>query len=229
MDSILERVAAPVRRDIAEWRKLGYHRSTPVTPRTLALAAVLVSAAPAARAGEAACWFENGVVVVPAQVMGVSGDFILDTGQARTQLAETQAQTAGFEATALTGEVRLAGQRLQRRAVAVADSTLQRGGAMTMGLLPGQDVLTLPTIRAKLDAQLRGLGGGFLPEPLIRPYVEAGRLVMREAQRPTRKIRMSYAWRNAGNLGPGRALQWWLSQLERPATRQALLERHRHP
>lgn len=116
---------------------------------------------------------------------------------------------------------------VKHRAVAVADSTLQRGGAMTMGLLPGQDVLTLPTIRAKLDAQLRGVGGGFLPEPLIRPYVETGRLVIREAQRPTRKIRMSYAWRNAGNLGPGRALQWWLSQLERPATRQALLERHR--
>ena len=37
---------------------------------------------------------------------------------------------------------------------------------------------------------------------------------------------MSYAWRNAGNLGPGRALQWWLAQLESAATRSALLERH---
>ena len=38
---------------------------------------------------------------------------------------------------------------------------------------------------------------------------------------------MSYAWRNVGTLGPGRALQWWLTQLESPQTRTALLERHR--
>lgn len=114
---------------------------------------------------------------------------------------------------------------VRHRAVAVSDSA-QRG-ALTMGLLPGQDVFTVPTVRAKLQAQLRGLGGGFLPEPLIRPYVQGGRLVVRAAQRPVRKIRMSYAWRNAGNVGPGRALQWWLAQLESATTRLALLERHR--
>jgi DNA-binding transcriptional LysR family regulator len=116
---------------------------------------------------------------------------------------------------------------LKHRAVAVSDSAQQRAGVLTMGLLSGQDVFTVSTIRAKLDAQLRGLGGGFLPEPLARPYVESGRLVVRDVQRPTRRIRMSYAWRHGGNPGPGRALQWWLAQLERPGTRQALLERHR--
>jgi DNA-binding transcriptional LysR family regulator len=115
---------------------------------------------------------------------------------------------------------------MRHRAVAVSDSALQRGAALTMGLLAGQDVFTVPSIRAKLDAQLRGLGGGFLPEPLARPYLASGRLVERAVQRPTRKIRMSYAWRSAGNLGPGRALQWWLAQLESQATRSALLERH---
>ncbi|MET0274155.1 MAG: aspartyl protease family protein, partial [Phenylobacterium sp.] len=98
-----------------------------MTPRTLAFAALLACAASAARAGEAACWFENGVVVVPAEVMGVAGDYILDTGQAQTQLAETQAQSAGFEATAPTGEVRLAGQRLEGRPVAVADLDVRAG------------------------------------------------------------------------------------------------------
>jgi DNA-binding transcriptional LysR family regulator len=63
--------------------------------------------------------------------------------------------------------------------VAVADSA-QRGG-MTMGLLGGQDVLTVDTMQAKMQAQLRGLGGGFLPEPMVRPYVEAGRLVAHAA------------------------------------------------
>lgn len=117
---------------------------------------------------------------------------------------------------------------IRHRVVAVSDSALQRSMALTLGLLTGQDVLTVPTMRAKLDAQLRGLGGGFLPEPLARPYVESGRLVVREIQRaPRRTIRLSYAWRNPGNLGPGRALQWWLTQLESATTRTALLERHR--
>lgn len=116
---------------------------------------------------------------------------------------------------------------LKHRAVAVADSAQQRGGVLTLGLLAGQDVCTVATMRAKLDAQLRGLGGGFLPEPMARPYLESGRLVARDVQRPSRTIRMNYAWRSVGNLGPGRALQWWLAQLESAATRTALLERHR--
>lgn len=117
---------------------------------------------------------------------------------------------------------------MKYRAVAVSDSAQQRSNALTMGLLAGQDVFTVSTMRAKLDAQLRGLGGGFLPEPLARPYLESGRLLPREVQRASRRnLRLSYAWRNAGPLGPGRALQWWLGQLESPATRTALLERHR--
>lgn len=112
----------------------------------------------------------------------------------------------------------------QHRAVAVSDS-VQRGTALTLGLLAGQDVLTVSTMRAKLDAQLRGLGGGFVPEPMARPYIESGRLVAKPVQRSTQRlVRMSYAWRTAG--GTGRALQWWLEQLEQPATRRALLERH---
>jgi DNA-binding transcriptional LysR family regulator len=114
---------------------------------------------------------------------------------------------------------------LQRhRAIAVADS-VQRGAALTRGLLAGQDVLTVPTMRTKLDAQLRGLGGGFVPEPMARPYIETGLLVVKQVQRSAQRlVRMSYAWRSAG--GTGRALQWWLEQLEKPATRRALLERH---
>ncbi len=118
-------------------------------------------------------------------------------------------------------------QLMKHRAVAVADSAQQRGNAITLGLLAGQDVFTVSTMAAKLDAQLRGLGGGFLPEPLARPYLASGRLVALEVQRPNRNIRMSYAWRSVGHLGPGRALQWWLAQLESAATRTALLERHR--
>lgn len=111
---------------------------------------------------------------------------------------------------------------LRHRAVAVADSA-QRGGGLTIGLLAGQDVFTVASMPAKLDAQLRGLGGGFVPECLARPHIEAGHLVVKKTERPPRVVRVSYAWRGGTEHQQGRALQWWLQQLESPATRRALL------
>ncbi|KRI00279.1 LysR substrate-binding domain-containing protein [Curvibacter sp. PAE-UM] len=111
---------------------------------------------------------------------------------------------------------------LRHRAVAVADSA-QRGSGLTIGLLAGQDVFTVASMQAKLDAQLRGLGGGFVPESMARPHIEAGHLVVKKTERPTRVIRVSYAWRGSAEQQQGRALQWWLQQLESPATRRALL------
>ncbi len=113
------------------------------------------------------------------------------------------------------------------RVVAVADSARQDG--VTMGILGGQEVMTVDTIDAKIKAQLRGLGGGFLPEPIARPYVAAGRLVVRAVARPARTVSMHYAWRGPGHSAAGRALQWWLDQLRKPATRKALMENHHHP
>lgn len=113
----------------------------------------------------------------------------------------------------------------QHRAVAVADS-VQRGTGMTIGLLPGQDVFTVPTMLAKVQAQVRGMGVGFLPESWAKPLLEAGHLVAREVARPRRVTQVGYAWRipdgSEGEHG-GRALQWWLKQLKSPATRSALL------
>jgi molybdate transport repressor ModE-like protein len=112
---------------------------------------------------------------------------------------------------------------LAHRVVAVADS-VQRGDGVTIGLLGGQDVFTVPGMLAKLDAQMRGLGAGFLPEYLARPYINSGRLVEKKVTAPPRVQRVRYAWR--GNDGTsGRALQWWLKQLESTQTRSALLER----
>jgi molybdate transport repressor ModE-like protein len=112
------------------------------------------------------------------------------------------------------------------RAVAVADST-QRGNGITHNLQPGQDVLTVPTMQHKLEAQLRGLGAGFLPLPLALPFIHAGRLVVKTVQRPNRVIHLAYAWRQPRNSGDtGRALRWWLERLQHPTTRAALLNNH---
>lgn len=110
----------------------------------------------------------------------------------------------------------------QHRAVAVADS-IARGNGVTVGLLDGQDVLTVASMRDKIEAQLRGLGAGFVPECLARPYLETGRLVAKRTVRAQRTVRVSYAWRQIGRGAVGRALSWWLGQLESPLTRAALL------
>ncbi len=116
----------------------------------------------------------------------------------------------------------------QHRAVAVADS-VQRGTGLTVGLFSGQDVFTVASMRDKLDAQLRGLGGGNLPRAMAQPYIDTGRLVVRKTERGQRHPTVHYAWRTGKQQGQGRALQWWLQQLESPATRTALLEQHRSP
>jgi DNA-binding transcriptional LysR family regulator len=117
-------------------------------------------------------------------------------------------------------------ERAQYRAVAVADSTL-RGTGITHNLVPGQDVLTVPTMQHKLEAQLRGLGAGFLPLAMAQPFIHAGRLVVKAVERPARTIRMAYAWRQPRNAGDaGRALRWWLDRLQHPTTRTALLQNH---
>ena len=134
------------------------------------------------------------------------------------------------------------------RVVAVADTT-QRGKGVSIGLLPGQDVLTVPTMGHKLEAQLRGLGCGFLPWSHAEPHVLAGQLVVKTTQRGARVARVGCAWRappgwgaaatgtatgsaplappsaatRASTAAHGKALAWWLAQLATPHTRQALL------
>lgn len=113
----------------------------------------------------------------------------------------------------------------QHRIVAIADSA-RSFTPITVGVQPGQDVLTVPSLAAKLEAQLRGLGCGSLPEPLLRRHVEAGRLVVKQTRLTTRRVGLRYAWHAPSNSAPGLALQWWLAQLRSAATRKALLEQH---
>ena len=110
----------------------------------------------------------------------------------------------------------------QHRAVAVADS-VQRGGGLTSGLLSGQDVFTVPNVSAKLEAQLRGIGSGFLPESLALPYIKTGRLLEKRVERVERMVHVSYAWRKTSESSRGNALKWWLEQLSSAKTRTSLL------
>ena len=115
---------------------------------------------------------------------------------------------------------------LQHRLIAVADSGVRSN--ISFGVVSGQDVLTVDSMQAKVEAQIRGIGAGFLPRGMVQTYLDAGLLVTRQVQRASRNLRLSYGWPGATHRTPGRALQWWLQQLESPATRRALMENHHH-
>jgi len=117
----------------------------------------------------------------------------------------------------------------EQRGIAVADSA-QRMSPVTLNLQPGQDVLTVSSMQAKLEALMMNLGGGFVPEQLAREHIQAGRLVVKAVQRQRMTAVLAYGWRSAAAPQPqrppqGLALQWWLRQLESQTTRTALLTR----
>ena len=93
------------------------------------------------------------------------------------------------------------------RAVVAADTSRQLA-PRSVGLLAGQDTLTVPDMDAKLAAQVAGLGCGFLPAFLAAPEVAAGRLVVKTVEPPRPPLRLHAAWREAR---PGRALAWWIA------------------
>jgi DNA-binding transcriptional LysR family regulator len=120
------------------------------------------------------------------------------------------------------------GDLVHHRAVAVADSA-QRLSPRTVNLLPGQEVLTVNSMADKIELQRRGLGCGYVPQHLVQGLIDRGELLVKATQRQTLQPSLAYAWRcSIGPKGarrppPGLALQWWLRQLGRDATRQALL------
>lgn len=108
----------------------------------------------------------------------------------------------------------------QYRAVAVADS----GRALppvTAGLLHGQDTLTVPSLQAKLAAQLAGLGCGHLPRSLAAPYFASGDLIEKQTTEPKPGGAAHFAWRNASR---SKSLKWFVQRLSEPATQAALLK-----
>ncbi|MBH9553515.1 LysR family transcriptional regulator [Inhella gelatinilytica] len=118
-------------------------------------------------------------------------------------------------------ENKLSALEIARHRIITVGDTARQLAPRTIGVLPGQDVLTLPSLQAKFDAQLKGLGCGWLPEPLVRDAVQRGLLVVKDTF-DERVSHFHYAWRN-GPQPAGKALAWWLDQLRSEVTRKALL------
>ena len=126
---------------------------------------------------------------------------------------------APFHPLASCSEPIAASMLQQHRAVAVADSS-RALPVRTTGLLTGQDTLTVASVRAKLLAQVAGLGCGHLPRSLAAPYLATGALVEKATTEPKPIGTCQIAWRNAAR---GKSLAWFVERLSDPATQRALL------
>lgn len=113
---------------------------------------------------------------------------------------------------------------VQYRSVAAADSSRSLA-PRTSGILSGQDVLTVPDMQSKVDAQVFGLGVGYIPKALATHYVAAGSLVIKTVAEPKTLVPVFLAWRNQRNTGMGKAQQWLLKQLEQLTLEALLLPR----
>ena len=105
------------------------------------------------------------------------------------------------------------------RVVAVADSA-RHLPVRSVGVLGGQDTLTVADFSTKLAAQIAGLGCGFLPEAVARRESAAGRLVIRAVEEEKPRGELRYAWRTAHR---GMGLAWFTNRLVDPQLRASLL------
>lgn len=98
---------------------------------------------------------------------------------------------------------------IRHRAISSADSS-RNLPPRTAGILSGQDVLTLPNMHFKLQAQLAGLGAGYMPTKIAEHYASKGQLIIKQVAKPKHEVMGLLAWRNDG----GKAQQWFIKQFQ---------------
>ncbi|WP_144109877.1 LysR family transcriptional regulator [Paraburkholderia sp. BCC1886] len=100
----------------------------------------------------------------------------------------------------------------QHRAVAICD-TSRKLAPRTIAIGVNQEVMTVPTLEAKLAAQIKGLAAGTIPECLAVEPLSRGELVQKEVIGMRDVTQFYLAWRGDET---GKALRWWVDALNRP-------------
>jgi DNA-binding transcriptional LysR family regulator len=98
----------------------------------------------------------------------------------------------------------------QHRAIAAADSSRQLS-PKTTGLLVGQPVLTVPNLAMKFQAQIKGLGVGYLPRHMVEDALLQGTLIRKRTEDEGNTLHsLSYVWPTRHK---GKGLSWFKDHL----------------
>lgn len=106
----------------------------------------------------------------------------------------------------------------QHKIISVGD-TSRRLSTRTAGILEGQEVLTVHSAEAKLTLLLAGLGSGYLPRSIVTQHVKNGTLIEKTLAEKRGTVKMYLSWKDPL---PGKALTWFIQQLENAAQQQLL-------
>ncbi|HFV9290345.1 TPA: LysR substrate-binding domain-containing protein [Serratia fonticola] len=98
----------------------------------------------------------------------------------------------------------------QHRAVVVHDSS-RVNSPQSLHVLDEQDQLTVFSFEAKLQAQLAGLGCGYLPHYLAEPHLKTGQLVAKSVEAERDSDTAYFGWRESAT---GLASLWWRERLQ---------------
>jgi DNA-binding transcriptional LysR family regulator len=110
---------------------------------------------------------------------------------------------------------------VQHRVVAAADSS-RNLPPRTSGILSGQDILTVPDMQTKLQAQISGVAIGYLPKFLAQSAAARGQLLVKQVSEPKPVAPTFIAWRQQRPAEMGKAMQWLLKQFSALTLEQLL-------
>ena len=97
----------------------------------------------------------------------------------------------------------------RHRIIVVSDSSRRIAGR-SAGVQPAQETLHVPTLQAKIAAQVAGLGVGYVPPHLAADEIASGALVVKKVEAERERTLLRIAWREGEE---GRALAWWRDRL----------------
>ncbi len=158
------------------------------------------------------CWdaLKNG----RADLIIASGEGPLTGGYALTQVGSVEFVfcVAPNHPLAKLPQPLTAADLLAHTAIVVADTARTLPGR-TVGLLSGQNRITVSTMRDKIALQKAGLGHGSLPKAQIEGELQRGELVILQTELPRPVEAVWLAWRTDDQ---GEAVKWWVERLNRP-------------
>jgi len=103
----------------------------------------------------------------------------------------------------------------------IAGDTSRKFPVRSSGVISGEESLIVSTMQAKIAAQVRGLGVGYLPLHLISSELRNNQLIIKKIEKEKPSANLSLAWRIHE---AGKAVEWFLEKLKNPKIVRFLLE-----
>ncbi|MEZ9130542.1 LysR substrate-binding domain-containing protein [Vibrio breoganii] len=104
----------------------------------------------------------------------------------------------------------ISNEQLQDYASIVVSDTSQVLPVRDSGLFKSRQLIRVNSMESKIAAQIEGLGVGFIPTHLAKPFLESGQLVEKECSIPRPSHEIYLAWHKDQK---GKAFEWFIEHL----------------